>query len=276
MQHPRLVLALGVVASLAWGGTASAQKKPPRPCGISSIPMTVGNTWTYEPTEFPPPARGEESEKKKEIEAREAAQKLFPNQPLKIVVTVAGVETAKDGTTTVKLTEQIDERSIETTIVCTTSGMTASLDSFFYAGEPGGSYNLGFDKMERKGHTFPIVGGKIFGTEWHDDFKASWKRDATQGSQADLGAGSIELKRRMVMTADEPAIESPAGKWAKSIKLGIETTGKVLIDGGGEKGYEMPAGVTFLYVVEGVGLARVENSFFHAYQLTSFTVAPAK
>lgn len=280
MQHPRLVL-LGVAASLLWAGTALAQKpkKQPRPCGISAIPMTVGNTWTYEPTEYPKPSRGTEAENQKELEGREAAQKLYPNPAKKVVITVAAVETTKEGVTTVKLTEQVDDRTIETSLTCTATNIVVGLDSFFYAGEPGGSYNLGFDKLERKGHTYPIVGGKISGTEWHDNFKATWKRDATQGTEADLGTGTIEIKRRMVMTADEPTLELPAGqgqKW-KAIKLGIETSGNVQIDGTGAKPYELPGPfVTFLYLVDGVGLARVENSFFHAYDLTSFTVAPGK
>jgi hypothetical protein len=275
MQHPRLVLL--VVAGLSFAGvaTAAAQKKAVKPCGITAVPLSVGNTWTYEAVDYPAPTRGTDGEKKKELDAREAAAKLYPNAAEKIVITVTAMETAKDGVTTIKLSEQIDDRTLETSLTCTASTLTASLDSFFYAGEPGGSWNLGFDKIERKGQTLPLVGGKLSGTEWHDDFKAAWKRTATASTGADLGSGTITVKRRMVMLAEEPALETTAGAWAKSTKLGIETTGNVTIDGTGTaKPYELPAGlVTYLYFVDGVGLARVENTFFHAYQLASFTVA---
>ncbi len=275
MQHPRLVLLAVAGLSFAGATSAAAQKKAVKPCAITAVPLTVGNTWTYEPTEYPPPNRGTDAEKKKEQEARDSALKLYPNPAEKIVITVTAVETTKEGVTTVKLSEVVDDRTIETSLTCTASTLTASVDSFFFAGEPGGAWNLGFDKLERKGPTLPIVAGKVSGTEWHDDFKATWKRAATAGTNADLGTGTVTIKRRMVMLAEEPALDTTAGQWAKSAKIGIETTGNVTIDGTGTaKPYELPATIpAYLYFVDGVGLARVENTFYHAYQLASFTVA---
>jgi len=273
MQHPRLAVLAVASVSLLGAGTAAAQKKAVKPCGITAIPMTVGNSWTYESVDYPAPTRGTEGENKKEQEARENAQKLYPNSFAKVVVTVTAVET-KDGVSTVKLSEVADERTLETTMTCTAAGITVSPDSFFYAGEPGGSWNLAFGDIERKGPTFPVSGGKLSGTEWRDDFKASWTRAATKDTAADLGAGTLAIKRRMVIVAEEPALETTAGAWAKSTKIGIETSGNVTIANNGAKPYELPMGlVTYLYVVDGVGLARVENSFFHAYQLAAFTVA---
>lgn len=277
MQHPRFVLLAAAALSFAGVSSAAAQKKAVKACGISAIPLSVGNSWTYENTEYPPPTRGTDGEKAKEQESRDNAAKLYPNPATKIVITVTAVTTAKDtGITTVALTEAVDDRTIETTLTCTASSLTASVDSFFYAGEPGGSFNLGFTDLERKGPTLPIVGGRLSGTEWHDDFKAKWKREASKDTTADLGAGTITIKRRMVLVQEEPALEMPAGSWAKSNKIGIETSGNVTIDNvpEGAKPYELPAGlVSWMYLVDGVGLARVENAFFHAYQLTTFTVA---
>ena len=64
-----------------------------------------------------------------------------------------------------------------------------------------------------------------------DAFVASWKRDGTKDTGADLGGGSIAIKRRMVIVAEEPALEMPAGSWDKSTKIGIETSGSVTIGG---------------------------------------------
>jgi len=274
MQHPRLVLVVAAAATLAVVAPAAAQKKAVRACGISAIPLTVGNTWTYEPTQYPPPDRGTESDRDKEQKARDSALKLYPNPSGKVVITVTAVEAVKaTGITTVTLSEQTDDRTLETKLTCTATSMSASVDSFFYAGEPGGDWNLSFDKVERKGQTFSISGGKLSGTEWKDNFKAAWKREATKDTGADLGAGKVTINRRVVLVAEEPALDTPAGKWARSNKVGIETTGSVEIDNSGGKAYEMPGGLAYLYVVDGVGLVRVENAFFHAYQLTSFTVA---
>jgi hypothetical protein len=264
MSPKQLTLVSFLVAGaalVALAPEAAAQKKakPVKACGISAIPLAVGNSWTYEPVAHP--------------QALEENQtKLFPLQPKKVVITVAGVET-KDGVTTIKLSEQADDRTIETTMTCTATSLTASPDSFFFAGEPGGSWNLAFDKMERKGHTFGISGGRLSGTEWHHDLAMSWKRTPTEGSNADLGAGKLTLERRMVIVADEP-IATSSGNYNEATKVGIETHGEIAIDGADGKPFILPEGlVTYLWFVDSVGMVMVNNTFFHAYQLVSYTVA---
>ncbi len=285
MTPTRLVLVTGALVAvgmvpLSGGDTALAQKKPKvaRACGITTIPLTVGNTWTYEPVAHPSAA-----------DLAEGATRLYPIQPRKVVVTVTAVETA--GTvTTVKLdettthavpvkengkdSEKLLDRTLQTTLTCTATTLTASPESFWFAGEPGGAWNAPLSNVERKGHTFPIVAGKLDGTEWHDDVIATWARQPTAGTDAKLGTGKLELERRVVLVSDTEPVGTAAGSFTKSTKLGVETHGRVTIDGAEGKPYELPEGLySFYWLVDGVGVVMVHNAFIHAYQLASFTVA---
>lgn len=255
------LVAGAALVGVAEAPSAQAQRKPKvvKACGITAIPLSVGNTWTYEPVAHP--------------QALEENQtKMLPLQPKKVVVTVVAIETVKDGPTTVKLTEQSDDRTLETTLTCTATSLTASPESFYFAGEPGGSWNLDFSNMERKGHTFGIAGGRLAGTEWHDDLAADWKRTATEGSEADLGSGKLTVERRLVVVADEP-IATTSGNYNEATKVGIETRGEIAINGAEGKPFLLPDGlVSYLWFVDGVGVAMVNNAFFHAYQLTSVTI----
>lgn len=267
MSCKHLTLVSFLVAGAALVGAAAtpnaqAQKKAKavKACGITAIPLAVGNTWTYEPVAHP-------------LALEENQTKMLPLQPKKVVITVAAVETAKDsGVTTVKLSEQSDDRTIETTLTCTATQLTASPESFFFAGEPGGNWNLAFDKLERKGHTFGIAGGRLSGAEWRDDLAVTWKRSATEGSEASLGGGTLSLERRLVIVADEP-IATTSGNYNEATKVGIETHGEIAIEGAEGKPFVLPEGlVSYLWFVDGVGVVMVNNAFFHAYQLVSVTV----
>jgi hypothetical protein len=291
MTSPRLflvagALAVGLVPTFVGGRTADAQKKPKvqRACGITAIPLTVGNSWTYEPVAHP-------ATQDPENPLREGWDRLYPIQPTKVVITVSAVETA-NGVTTIKLDETAThtvkgdgkdqakkkdttfDRTLATTMTCTATSLTVSPESFWFAGEPGGAWNATVTVTERKGHTFPIVTGKLDGTEWHDDLTATWKRDATAGTDAKLGEGKLQLERRIVLISDTEAVGTTSGSYTKATKLGIETHGQITIDGTEGKPYELPEGLySFYWMVDGVGVVLVNNGFLQAYQLSSFTVA---
>src|SRR5205823_12023378 len=76
--------------------------------------------------------------------------KLLPAQPQKVVITVKDVQTAKDGSATVSLEEDVDTRTLNTTVTCTAGGLVvASPDAFWFAGEPGGGLHLTLDMISR-------------------------------------------------------------------------------------------------------------------------------
>jgi hypothetical protein len=277
MTSMRFVLvATALVTTTAAASTAHAQRarKAVRACGISAMPLTVDNQWVYEPVAHPTPLE-------------DAQTKLLPLQPSKVTITVRAVEpTGKDGAT-VRLTEEVtsivrgmeggkptervDVKTVETAITCTATSMTISPESFWFAGEPGGLWNVTLGAVERRGPTLPITAGRFNGLEWRDDVKTTFRRTASPGSEADLGAGTIDLRRRMVFTGDEQAATA-AGRW-RAAKIGIETKGEIAVDDASGKPYLLPDLYSFLWLVDGVGIVLVHNSFVHAYQLVSFTVA---
>ena len=58
------------------------------------------------------------------------------------------------------------------------------------------------------------------------------------------------------------------------MEIGIETHGEIAIDGADGKPFVLPEGlVPYLWFVDGTGVVMVNNAFFHAYQLVSYTVA---
>jgi hypothetical protein len=267
--------ALFIAASLLLvSGTADAQKgkkapkgakgkpvKAAKACGITAIPLTVGNEWVYEATQHPsPPEDGPGS-------------KLMPQQAKKVTISVRSIDAKDDGTATISLTEDVDGRVLTTTATCTASGLSVSPDSFWFAGEPGSGINLVIDRVERKAHTFPTRNGMVVANEWYDDVKAAWTRTPSETTDASMGKGTIDLKRHYVIVKDEP-IASAAGKWQDSAKIGLETGGDISVEGSAGKPMVLPEGlVSWFWLVDGVGPVLVHNSFVQAFQLTSFTIA---
>ena len=167
-------LSLSLVSVAAMVTAASAQPRPVAPkvvraCGVTALPLSVGNSWTYEPT-APPPDRA----------LTDAQLRNTPLPPKKLVVTVTGVET-KEGVTTVSLSEELDGRVHPTTITCRAGGaeFRMSPTAFWFTAEPGTTYGIELSDVERKGHTLELNGGKVIALEWHDDLTAKWKHVAT-------------------------------------------------------------------------------------------------
>jgi hypothetical protein len=284
MTSRSFVLLLVAIGLAGTAGDAAAQKKKAvKACGITAIPLSVGNQWVYEAVAHPTPLE-------------EAQKKLLPPQPSKITITVAKVETVGE-VTTVGLTEVIESqvgnpssaagnaagadgkqyktesRTLETTLTCTKTKLDFSPDSFFFSGEPGGFWNLTVDQVVRKNTSFPINKGKLTGVEWHDDLTFAWKRNPTEGTDADLGAGTFTMDRRLVITGEE-SVTTAFGVYSTATKIGIETKGEITVEKATGKPYLLPEGlVTFFWLADGVGIVQVHNTFIHAYQLTGATIA---
>jgi hypothetical protein len=264
------VAALAVATWSFVGGASTAQAQPrgakPPPvvkaCGVSAIPLVVGNEWTYEPVAPPP-----------EAALTDAQIKLTPLQPKKLVVKVTAIDT-KDGVTTVALHEDHDGRGHDTSISCSAGGakFAVAMDAFWFAGEAGPAIGIELTNVERKGQTLLLTGGKVVQPDWHDDITASWKHVTTGKATPALRAGTIALLRHWVLQPDE-TITTKAGVWT-SKKLGLETTIKLTIDPPPPLPLKDPALlVNFLWIADGVGPVQVLNSFGQMYQLTSVTLA---
>jgi len=259
-------LSLSVLSVAAMVGVASAQPRKPaakvqRACGQSAIPLSVGNSWTYEPV-APPPDRA----------LSDAQMKFTPWPPKKLTIRVTGVET-KDGLTTVSLTEDSDGRVHPTAITCKAGGadFQVGLDSFWFAAEPGTSYGIELSDVVRTGHTLEITAGKVTALEWRDDVAAKWKHVATGKVTPVLRMGTLSIARHFVVLPAEQ-VATKAGSW-KARKLGVEITTKTTIEPAPDKPLkDVPLQVNFLYQADGVGIVQALNSFGQMYVLTEFVV----
>lgn len=261
-----LCAALG--ASLLFLGTETAIAAPkaapasaPRACGVTAIPLVVGNEWVYETTA--PPA---------DRTLTDAQKRLTPLEPKKLTITVTAIETA-DGVTTVSLNESLDGRVHPTWIKCAGGGSTFQIapDAFWFAGEAGATFGIELANIERKGQTLGLTGGKLTALEWHDDLRATWKQVATGKVQPSLGQGKLEVLRHWVAQPDEE-INTPVSGNAQAKKLGIEITINVSIDPAPPTPIRAPPLlVNFLWYVDGIGPVQALNSYGQMFILTSAT-----
>jgi hypothetical protein len=231
----------------------------------------VGNSWTYGAVQAPQPPD-------------EKIGKLAPVEPKTIVITVKSIDAGKTETV-VTLEEKVstdvskdpakpklDDKLLTTTITCSKTKFEISPDSFFFAGEPGGFYNLKLDKVDHpKGTTWTLTNGTIGEAEWREDLLVQWTRVPTEGSDAKLGDGKLELERKFTPQPQELIITKTGTYHAE--KLGIVTTGRVTLTGAASKPMEMPAGwIDTVWVVENVGIVQTLNPYAHMYQLQDVTL----
>jgi hypothetical protein len=237
--------------------------KLPKACGVTAIPLAMGNEWTYEPVP-PPPERM----------LTDAQVRLTPIQPKKLVIKVAGIDT-KDDVTTVTLSEDHDGRVQTTTIRCTAGGQfSIAQDAFWFAGEPGTTYGIELSDVERKGNSLALAAGKITSLEWRDDLKAKWKHLVTGKAKPKMKTGTLEITRHYVVLPEEAIdikIGDLAGQQVKTVKLGLESTVKVTIDPAPPLELKAPPMlVNFFWMVDGTGPVQIGNSYGQQYVLTHF------
>jgi hypothetical protein len=168
----------------------------------------------------------------------------------------------------------LDDHTITTTITCGAKKFEISPDSFFFAGEPGGTLGLTVSDVTRSRDTsLVLAAGTIGEKEWREDLVAHFARTATPGSDAKLSGGKLELERKF--TPQQPEVVMAKQGAFKAEKLVLETTGRITLDGAAPdaKPMELPAGwFSTIWMSEGVGMVQALNSFSHQYQLVDATL----
>jgi len=237
-------------------------------CGANVLPLVAGTQWTYNPVPAPVPAP-------------DAITRIAPARPNQIVITVKSID-AKGADTVVTLEEKfqidrtkdkekplIEDRAITTTITCSPTKFDISPDSFFFAGEPGGTMGLELSEVTRvKGTSLTLVKGGIGEAPWGEDLLIKWTQKPTDKTNAKLASGKLEMERRFTPQPIEP-ITTKMGMY-RAEKLGLITTGRVTLDEHQPttKPLELPAGwVSTLWLAEGLGMVQALNSYGHMYQL---------
>jgi len=238
-------------------------------CGARILPLVEGNKWTYGFVAAP-------------ISPPPELQKLMPSEPNQIIITVKSVE-PKGLDTLVTLEEKtvadlskdpkkhiLDERTLTTTITCNRTKFEISPDSFFFSGEPGGTFGLTFDKVDRpKDTSWKLINGGIGEGDWREDIIAHFTRTGINGSGAKLDSGKLELERKFTPAQPE-RLNTKIGLYTAE-RLVVTTTGRVTLDHPQPetKAMELPANwINQLWLVPNVGVVQVLNSFAHMYQLT--------
>ena len=302
----KYALPLGLLATaFVWSDASAAPKKKGAvpaagksapACGAKILPLVEGNTWVYNPVAAP-------------TSLPEAMQRLAPNQPKSVTVTVKSIE--KKGAETVATIEEkhaydltkdpkepkIVEQVVTGTITCSEKGkFDIGPELFWFAGEPGGVHGLTFDKFERKKETsIKLTKGTIGENEWIEEISAHFTRTPAKGSESTkLVGGKIDIERKFTPQPQEKIITKMGNYTAE--KLGLITSGRVTFDSAlspegkpcsmvrmdPEKktevkepsaSCELPANwITTLWMAEGVGVVQSLNSYAHMYQLVDATL----
>ncbi|MFN0251173.1 MAG: hypothetical protein ACKV2T_30135 [Kofleriaceae bacterium] len=267
MRLPLLAIALAAATPVAVSAQPKTKGQPA--CGVTLLPLVTGNQWTYSFVPAPQPAEP-------------AITRIAPATPKGFIITVKNIETTGPDTVVTleeKLTydftkdpkkQIVEERIVTSTITCSAKKFDISPQSFFFAGEPGGYLGLVVDKVERKGTSIVLTGGRIGEAEWPEDLVIVYKKRPTEGSNATLGSGKLELERRFTpLESEDVATKSTA--YPKTEKLAVKTTGRITLDkplSKELKPMELPAEwVNILWFSPGTGLVQTQNRYAHMYQL---------
>ncbi|MDX2091011.1 MAG: hypothetical protein SFX73_24340 [Kofleriaceae bacterium] len=271
---PLLALVLAPAAVAAKPKEAAAGKAT-RACGVTVLPLSEGNSWSYS---FVPP---------KDAAAPEIAR-ISPPAAKSFVITVKSIET-KGPDTVITLEEKVtyelqalpgqkkgalDERVITSTITCNAKKLDISPESFFFAAEPGGFGGMTIDKFERKGTSWQLTSGNFGEAEWPEDLAIQWTQVPAKGIDTQYGSGKIEMERRFTPLEPEQ-LNTKAGSY-RAEKLAVKTTGRVTLNkplSPDLKPAEMPADwINQLWFVPGTGVVQTLNRYAHMYQLVESTV----
>jgi hypothetical protein len=273
---PALLVAASVVG-LGVGSTAVAKPNAPgkAACGMTVLPLAVGNSWTYSQVAAPQPADPK-------------IGPIAPPAAKSIAITVKSVET-KGPDTVVTLEEKVtydrtpqdskksvfDVRTVNSTITCNGGKVIVSPESFFFAGEPGGYSGIELGKIDRKGQTWQIARGSFGMGEWPEDLVIEWSHKATPGIDIKHDAGKLELERR-IQAGEAEMVYTTAGSY-RAEPLQVKTTGRVTLTQPRSPNpvpYNVPADWTsLLWFVPGTGLVQsLNHKYAHMYQLVESTV----
>ncbi len=269
-----VVAAVALVSSV---DSAHAQRKPQPACGIKALPFVEGYEWVYLPVQPPE-------------EVRKASQKVAANKPkqpdqftVKVLsVTTEGPRNAQRTKIVLEETAQIVPKggagepiklTQTVTLECGTVGRQQYVDvppqSFLYAGEPGYALNLTLGEIERGAdeHTYKFQLGSLRVPEWIENLKSSFERNASEGTEAEILDGSVDLQR-IVKVGYPEDLETPLGK-IKGTPVQVEMVGSVFINFQPKaEEFSVPANtINKLWLTENIGVVQIFNSNGHMFQL---------
>lgn len=238
------LLVAALVAVLALPAAAQQVTRPPRPvppaCGIKSLPLAVGNTWTYKSGD-------------KQLTVR--VEEITPAK------TASGQAMSR-----IKVLEEYAGRSLRVEWTCTArEGITMTPESFFFTGEPGGGVGTAFTYTAHEGVTYGNDGSLVRDTGWVEKVKADAVRADTSGQGVSHPPTKLEMERHILIHPTTP-LETPLGKLA-AIKVAFDLRGRGILDAETvEIPIQRPGAI---YLVKGLGVVRIEDPFKSTWDLVS-------
>lgn len=252
--------ALAVSFALSLGAGAAAaqkQKKAAPPCGISYLPLVEGTVWTYK---FAVPPEVQEA----------PGPRSEPPETLRIEVLEVA---AKGKSAEITVAEAFRGVTHETVLRCTPDGLAVPVESFFFAGEPGGGRNVALENVDAKGEVYPGKKGLGRGDELYIAVVADLVRAPTEGSGAEIPRGKLEIERLLNVGGRE-SVETGLGELSAT-RVDVVLSGRAAVEPQLDKQVHMPDTRSQLWFASGVGLVQAYNRLGHGWQLGSVTV-PAK
>lgn len=246
----RLLVALAAVLLVPLVAVpASAKPKiavgGPTACGYKTLPLAVGNTWTYKADD--------------------------QHKGVQITVKITGIGPGKDWNgkpaTVIDVEEAYQGRTTKTSWTCTpTGGLIVALDSFYFAGEPGGGVGVQFKETSHDKEWLPpeneIAGGDA---AWVETVKADATRTDAGGSGAVHVPAKVEIERHAQLKGTETVPNIALGPLS-TIKLGFELRGRGIIDPAppAEIPIKRPA---MFWITRGLGLVKIDDAFDRTWEL---------
>ena len=244
------VLAVG----LAVGTPAQAKPKVtaaaaggPTACGFKSMPLAVGNTWTYKAG------------------------------PAQIVLKITAVGPGKDwngkAATVIDVEELYAGRTVKTSLSCTAGGgLYVPPDSFLFSGEPGGGVGTQFNVTSHDRPWLVPEEQLVGDVAWVEVVKAEATRPDTAASGAQNTAAKVELERHAQLKGNE-TVTIGIGQFSAE-KVAFELRGRATID---DQKAEVPIKrPATMWYTKGIGLVKIEDAFDKTWELAESSLISAK
>ncbi len=212
----------------------------PTACGIRSLPLAVGNTWTYKSG------------------AATVTIAILNVAPGKTITGTAATE--------IKVKELYGDRIVATTWTCTPGdGLTIPPESFFFSGEPGGATSGAFQVLTHQNATLPADGSLVLGATWVEKITADAVRGDASGEGLTHLPGKVELERHVTIgTVENLAME--VGQFAAQ-KVSFELRGRSLVE---DQRYEFPVKRPgAIWIARGLGVVKIDDPFDKTWELIS-------
>src|SRR5215470_5098860 len=202
-------LAAAVLVLVILFGAAPTSAKPkiaaggPTACGYKTLPLAVGNTWTYKADD--------------------------QHKGVQITVKITGIGPGKDWSgkpaTVIDVEEEYLKRTTKTSWTCTpTGGLQVALDSFFFAGEPGGGVGVQFKETTHDKYWLPPEAEITGDVAWVENVKADATRQDAGGAGAVEVPAKVEIERHAQLKGGETVQSIPFGPLS-TIRIGFELRG---------------------------------------------------